>query len=232
MSRQIVLDTETTGLDPLSGHRITEIGCLELIDRRETGNRFHTYLNPERELDEGAFKVTGLTQDFLKDKPLFSDIAEELVAFLNVPSTELIIHNAPFDIGFLNAEFERLAHHWHPVEEYVGVIDTLVMARRLHPGQRNNLDVLCSRYNVDASKRDYHGALLDAKLLAQVYLAMTAGQTSFALGERGEIDESETVFKAPKKVTRTPGVSLTVVKATEEENCLHMERLQRLNSKT
>lgn len=226
--RQIILDTETTGLSPSKGHRITEIGCLEVIDRRETGRRFHTYLNPEREIDEGALRVTGLTVEFLKDKPKFSEVVEDFVAFLDVENTEVIIHNAPFDLGFLNSELERLNHSWCPVEDHVGVIDTLIMARRMHPGQRNNLDVLCRRYNVDASKRDYHGALLDAKLLSQVYLAMTAGQTSFALGS---VDPATTgVSERPTevKVKRTAGIALSVIRANQKEVFAHRKRLTEL----
>ncbi len=224
--RQIVLDTETTGLDPSKGHRITEIGCLEVINRSETGKRFHTYLNPERDIDEGALRVTGLTREFLQDKPKFSEIADDLVAFLSVENTEVIIHNAPFDLGFLNAELERMQHVWGPMEKHVGVIDTLVMARRLHPGQRNNLDILCRRYNVDASKRDYHGALLDAKLLSQVYLAMTAGQTSFALGAEAATTSADKMVVATTK--RTQGAKLKVIHADKHEIEKHLARIQKL----
>ena len=176
--RQLVLDTETTGLDPAAGHRIIEIGCLELINRKPTGNRFHVYLNPEREVDAGAVEVHGLSNDFLADKPRFSDIAEDLYSFIN--GAELIIHNAPFDLGFLNHEFKKL-EGYKSVNESCNVLDTLVMARKKHPGQRNSLDALCKRYNVDNKHRNLHGALLDAEILAEVYLAMTGGQTLLML---------------------------------------------------
>jgi DNA polymerase-3 subunit epsilon len=171
--RQIVLDTETTGLDPLQGHRVIEIGCLELVNRRLTGRQFHVYLNPEREVEHGAFKVHGISDEFLADKPLFHQISDEFMAFIK--GSELIIHNAPFDIGFLKAELQRIS--WpKPIHDYCEVLDTLVLAKQKHPGQRNNLDALCKRYGVNNSNRELHGALLDAELLAFVYLAMTGGQ--------------------------------------------------------
>jgi DNA polymerase-3 subunit epsilon len=174
MLRQLILDTETTGISPELDHRIIEIGCVELVDRKLTGNHYHVYLNPERGIDEGAFKVHGISSDFLKDKPLFKDIVPEFLQFID--GAELIIHNAPFDVGFLNAEFTRL--QWEKkLHDYCLVIDTLVLAREKHPGQRNNLDALCKRYDIDNSNRQWHGALLDAEILARVYLAMTGGQT-------------------------------------------------------
>lgn len=178
--RQIVLDTETTGLEPEQGHRIIEIGCVELVNRRLSGQTYHQYINPERPIDAGAIEVHGITNEFLKDKPVFSTIAAEFRAFIE--GAELIIHNAPFDVGFINSEFR--AHHDEAerVEKYCGVIDTLVMARQLHPGRRNSLDALCDRYGVDNTQRELHGALLDAEILADVYLAMTSGQTDLALG--------------------------------------------------
>ncbi len=178
--RQIILDTETTGLDPALGHRIIEIAALELADRRLTANTFHRYVNPERAIDAGAQQVHGLTDEMLADKPKFKDIADELLAF--IVGAELIIHNAPFDVGFLDRELgllkrKRLSHHC-PV-----VTDTLRMARDLHPGKRNSLDALCERYQIDNSSRTLHGALLDAELLAEVYLAMTRGQNSLIMEE-------------------------------------------------
>lgn len=173
--RQIVLDTETTGINHEAGHRIIEIGCVELFDRKLTGKHYHIYLNPQREVEEGAFRVHGISTEFLKDKPLFKDIVHDLIAFID--GSELIIHNAPFDTGFLNSELalikwpERLSH-------YCTVCDTLAMAREKHPGQRNSLDALCKRYDIDNTKRLLHGALLDAEILAAVYLAMTGGQGS------------------------------------------------------
>lgn len=180
MHRQVVLDTETTGLSPAQGHRVIEIGCIELIDRRRTGETFHFYLQPERQIDPGAERVHGITDAFLADKPLFAEVAEDLLEFLK--EAELVIHNAPFDVGFLDHEFQlwSKARQQAPVsiEQLCTVLDTLVMARRKHAGQRNSLDALCKRYQVDASQRTVHGALMDAELLADVYLAMTGGQTS------------------------------------------------------
>ncbi len=223
--RYVILDTETTGLDPNQGHRITEIGCLEMINRRLTGRRFQTYLNPEREVDKGAMEITGLTLEFLKDKPKFSEIAEEFLEFIQGAGTELIIHNAPFDMGFLNSELKLLGHAWSPLEHKVGVIDTLAMARRMHPGQRNNLDVLCKRYNIDNSHRELHGALLDAQLLAQLYLAMTAGQTDMGLGAE-PLNPSRSEIKIDvKKVSRNHAFPLRIIRASEEELKLHLERL-------
>lgn len=178
--RQIVLDTETTGLEHEDGHRIIEIGCLELNDRRVSERHYHVYLNPERPVDSGALQVHGITDEFLADKPRFADIVDEFLVFIR--GAELIIHNAPFDLGFLNAELARLAHQPPlKIEEMASVLDTVVLARELHPGQRVNLDALCKRYEVNNSGRDLHGALLDAELLAEVYLAMTGGQTALGL---------------------------------------------------
>lgn len=176
--RQIVLDTETTGLDPRSGHRIIEVACIEMENRRFTGRHLHKYVNPEREIDEGAQRVHGISLEFLADKPKFADIADEFLEFIN--GAELVIHNAPFDIGFLNAELDRLGRV--PVGTICnGVIDTLRMAKELHPGKRNSLDALCERYEIDNSSRTLHGALLDTELLADVFLAMTRGQNSLMI---------------------------------------------------
>lgn len=175
--RQIVLDTETTGLDPQQGHRIIEIGCLEVLNRRVSGATYHVYLDPERDIDAGAVQVHGLTREFLADKPRFADVAREFVEF--VGDAELIIHNAPFDVGFLDAELARLGEG--PIGRHCAVVDTLRLAKQLHPGQKNNLDALCKRYAVDNSGRSFHGALLDAQLLAEVYLAMTRGQESLGI---------------------------------------------------
>ncbi len=176
--RQIVLDTETTGLDPRQGHRIIEVAGIELVNRRLTGRHLHKYVHPERDIDAGAQAVHGISLEFLADKPKFADIAEELAEFIR--GAELIIHNAPFDIGFLNAEFDRLG--FVPVGTLChGVIDTLKMAKEIHPGKRNSLDALCERYEIDNSSRTLHGALLDTELLADVYLAMTRGQNSLMI---------------------------------------------------
>ena len=172
--RQIVLDTETTGLEPADGHRIIEVGCLEIIDRQLTGNHLHFYINPKRSIERDAFQIHGITENFLMDKPLFEDIAADLIAFLE--GTELIIHNAPFDIGFLNHELKLTKQPFQAITDYCQIIDTLVLACQKHPGQHNNLDALCRRYHVNNSNRNCHGALLDAELLAQVYLLMTGGQ--------------------------------------------------------
>ena len=177
--RQIILDTETTGLEPALGHRIIEIGCIELINRKATGNRFHVYLNPEREVDAGAVDVHGLSNEFLADKPLFADVIQDFIDFIQ--GSELVIHNAPFDVGFLNHELKRLGADYRSLSDYCGILDTLALARKKHPGQRNSLDALCKRYAIDNSHRSLHGALLDAEILADVYLAMTGGQTRLML---------------------------------------------------
>ena len=175
MLRQIALDTETTGLDVLQQHRIIEIGCVELIDRQLTGNNFHTYLNPDREMDKDTYKIHGISQEFLQDKPRFSEIYQQLLAFID--QAELIIHNAAFDLTFLHAELKAV--QWYKsITTSCAVIDTLILARQKHPGHRNSLDALCKRYHVDNTKRQLHGALIDAKILVYVYLAMTGGQIS------------------------------------------------------
>jgi len=191
--RQVVLDTETTGLEVSLGHRIIEIGCIELLDRRVTGNHWHHYFNPEREIDAGAYDVHGISNEFLQDKPHFETLAEEFYEY--VRGAELIIHNAAFDIGFLNHEMTLLqAPHHQPLEEICRVLDTLLLARQKHPGQKNNLDALCKRYDIDNSQRSLHGALLDARILADVYLAMTGGQTSLGLdAEQGSEENLEPV---------------------------------------
>ena len=177
--RRIVLDTETTGLEPEQGHRIIEIGCVELVDRRYTHNNFHYYLNPDREIDAGAIEVHGITNEFLRDKPRFEEIHEQLFEYLS--GAELVIHNAAFDVSFLEHEFRLLGRDDLKINDFCEVVDSLQMARRLHPGQKNNLDALCKRYYIDNSQRTLHGALLDAEILADVYLAMTGGQTSLSL---------------------------------------------------
>lgn len=177
--RYIVLDTETTGLETSQGHRIIEIGCIEIIDRTLTGNTYHQYINPEREIDEGAIEVHGISNEFLSDKPKFQDIATDFMTFIK--GSELIIHNARFDVGFINYELSKLKNNKSKVEDECSVMDTLALARNLHPGQKNSLDALCKRYDVNNSERDLHGALLDAEILADVYLAMTGGQVKLSL---------------------------------------------------
>ena len=192
--RQVVLDTETTGLDWSQGHRIIEIGCVEILDRRISKSYFHTYINPSRAIDVGAQQVHGISADFLADKPVFSKIADQFLSY--VADAELIIHNAPFDLGFLNAEFEILDKNNSPIDDKCSIFDTLTFAREKHPGQRNSLDALCKRYNVDNQNRIVHGALLDANLLAEVYLAMTGGQTSMQLQENREDSNIQNLEKA------------------------------------
>lgn len=182
--RLIVLDTETTGLDLALGNRIIEIGCVEIVDRKLTGRHYHQYINPERDSEEGALAVHGLTTEFLADKPVFAQVMEAFLAFLG--DAELVIHNAAFDGGFLSHEISQVRGSPFRLAEHFRITDTLLMARERHPGQKNNLDALCKRYGVDNSQRELHGALLDAELLADVYLAMTGGQTTLALGAQGE----------------------------------------------
>ena len=180
--RQIILDTETTGFETKDGHRIIEIGCIEMVNRRLTGNNFHIYINPDRESDEGALRVHGITQTFLLDKPRFKDIADEFFDYIR--GAELIIHNAPFDIGHMDNEFNILWPDWGQTSDYCSVVDTLVMARKQFPGQKNSLDALCRRYEIDNSHRSLHGALLDSEILADVYLHMTGGQVAMDLAHQ------------------------------------------------
>ena len=218
--RQIVLDTETTGLEPSQGHRIIEIGCVELINRRMTENRYHQYINPEREIDEGAIEVHGITNEYLADKPVFADVAEDFLKFIR--GAELIIHNAPFDVGFINHELHLLDTNAQVVESFCSILDTLMLARSMHPGQKNNLDALCKRYEIDNSARDLHGALLDAEILAEVYLAMTGGQVRLSLDGTSETAMGKVVQPRPVNAQRKP---LPVIRATEEELAAHEQRL-------
>lgn len=224
--RQIVLDTETTGLEPSQGHRIIEIGCVELINRRLTGRHYHQYIKPNRLVDEGAMEVHGITDEFLQDKPVFDQVAAEFLAFID--GAQLIIHNAPFDVGFINSEFGRLKPAYPLVADRCSVIDTLVMARQKHPGQKNNLDALCRRYGVDNSQRDLHGALLDAEILADVYLFMTGGQTNLLLGaessdDGGDMNQLGTIRRL--SADRRP---LRVVHASADEVASHEAKLGQL----
>ena len=225
--RQIVLDTETTGLEASQGHRLIEIGCVELVGRRLSGRHFHQYLNPEREIDSGAIEVHGITNDMVADKPLFAQVVDELLDFIR--GAELIIHNAPFDLGFLNHELQRLNRGGERIETLCTVIDTLVMARQRHPGQKNNLDALCQRYGVDNSQRELHGALLDAEILADVYLAMTGGQTALAL--QGTDSENPSAGPTDSLVRRLhlPAGALKVVHADGAELALHEQRLAEID---
>ena len=226
--RQVVLDTETTGINPEAGHRIIEIGCVELIDRKLTGKNFHVYLNPQRDVEEGAFKVHGISTEFLKDKPLFKDVVTDLITFIK--GSELIIHNAPFDTGFLNCELKLIK--WPQVlTHYSTVCDTLALARDKHPGQRNSLDALCKRYDIDNSKRQLHGALLDAEILADVYLAMTGGQGSLfdddSIAETNSIKSPEIAVAMQALVSNTP-----VISVSQAELDSHNEFVQFLEKKS
>lgn len=223
--RQIVLDTETTGLETAEGHRIIEIGCVELINRRLTGNNYHRYLQPDRVIDDGAIQVHGITNEFLVDKPRFAEVAREFVDYIR--GAELIIHNAAFDVGFINYELSRLGSEWGKVAELCGVLDTLAMARKRHPGQRNTLDALCKRYDIENGHRKLHGALLDAEILADVYLAMTGGQTALSLGSAQESTSAGQVDVGIRRLAanRPP---LRVIAASADEMAAHEKRLDAL----
>ena len=217
----------TTGLEPKQGHRIIEIGCVEIVNRRKTDRHFHQYLNPDREIDEGAFNVHGISNEFLADKPHFADIAQEFIDF--VRDSELIIHNAPFDIGFLNAELKKLGRKWGKTEDYCSVVDTLMMAREKHPGQKNNLDALCKRYEIDNTERDLHGALLDARILLDVYLVMTGGQETLSFDSSQDQQAAEQTKTRIVDVNRKP---LRVIEATAEELVEHEKYLERIKEES
>ena len=221
--RQIVLDTETTGLEIAQGHRIIEIGCVELVNRKLTGNHYHQYINPHRAIDQGALEVHGITSEFLADKPAFESISAAFIEF--VQGAELIIHNAPFDLGFLDSELQRLSPSKGSVVDRCTVIDTLVMARSKHPGQRNSLDALCQRYEVDNSQRDLHGALLDAEILADVYLAITGGQTALQLSGSGNDQNGQSRMEPIVRLSDNRE-SLLVIKATPTELTAHESQLE------
>ena len=224
--RQVILDTETTGIGAEFGHRIIEIGCVELIDRKLTGKHFHVYLNPLREVDEGAFRVHGISTEFLRDKPFFGDIVEDFLQFIE--GSEVIIHNAPFDVGFLKAELKQ-AKWTKPLQHYCSIFDTLTLAREKHPGQRNSLDALCKRYDIDNSNRTLHGALLDAEILAFVYLAMTGGQTNLFIDEDLSSTPSQAgVHVAPAVLTSTSSVHY----ANVDELARHTDFLDFLEKKS
>ncbi|BDX02444.1 MAG: DNA polymerase III subunit epsilon [Marinomonas sp.] len=227
--RQVVLDTETTGIDPKQGHRIIEIGCVEMIGRKLTKRHFHVYINPDREVEEEAFRVHGISNEFLADKPRFHEIAQEFFDFIK--GAELIIHNAPFDIGFMDHEFARIGG-FPKTAEVCGVFDSLVYARKKHPGQKNNLDILCKRYGIDNSHRELHGALLDSEILADVYLLMTGGQTSLGLASSSESESKEEgdVEKIRRLAASRP--ALKVIRASEEELKVHEERLDLIDKKS
>ena len=230
--RQIVLDTETTGLSTAQGHRIIEIGCIEMVNRRLTGSEFHRFLNPDRDIDEGAVAVHGISRAQLETEPRFHEIVDEFLDF--VKNAELVIHNADFDVGFLDHELSLMKHARPKISDHCQVLDTLSLARKIHPGQRNSLDALCKRYAIDASKRDVHGALIDSELLARVYLAMTGGQSSLLLDE--ESDKSARGRPTRRGTGRSRGqrpadganYTLTVVQATAEEAAAHEAMLEKI----
>ncbi|HEX5305713.1 MAG TPA: DNA polymerase III subunit epsilon [Dyella sp.] len=221
--RQVVLDTETTGLEVRQGHRLIEIACIEMVERRLTGRRYQTYLNPDRRIDEGARQVTGIEDEFLLDKPRFPDVAEEFLAFID--GAELIIHNAAFDLGFLNAELARLPAARGTIQERCSVLDTLTMARERYPGQRNSLDALCKRLGVDNSARELHGGLIDCQLLADVYIAMTSGQVALDLGFDKPGEEAREAVILPVELLRRP----RVLRADADELAAHEQRLDALD---
>ena len=225
VKRQVILDTETTGLEASQGHRIIEVGCIELVNRRYTSNNFWRYINPEREIDRGAIEVHGITNEFLADKPKFFELAKELWEYLE--GAELIIHNAAFDVGFLNAEFGRLGFT-RRIEDVCEVTDTVAMARRMHPGQRVSLDALCKRYEVDNSGRDLHGALLDARLLADVYLSMTGGQNRLMLDSEEGGGASRSRFVELLGASAAP---LPVLSPDAAEQEAHLAKLKKLADK-
>ncbi len=222
--RQIVLDTETTGLNPDQGHRVIEIGCVELVNRRATGETYHVYLNPDRDIDEGAVAVHGLSREFLDDKPRFADIVDEFLDF--VDDAQLLIHNAPFDIGFLDMELRRLKNPYALMGARCEVVDTLVIARQRHPGQRNSLDALCKRYHVDNSGRTLHGALLDSQLLGEMYLAMTGGQGKLLLSE--DTEDSSGLANSTRRPVSREGLELVVHRATSTEADAHEQKLDQI----
>jgi DNA polymerase-3 subunit epsilon len=226
--RQIVLDTETTGLETSQDHRIIEIGCVEMVNRKLTGRHYHQYINPQRKVDEGAMEVHGITDQFLEDKPLFDAIAPEFFEF--VTDADLIIHNAPFDLGFINHETAKLPGNIAAIETGCKIIDTLALARQKHPGQKNNLDALCKRYGVDNSQRDLHGALLDAEILADVYLLMTGGQVNLNINDQsaadsGEINQASNIRRLPD--SRPP---LRVITANDHEIARHQAKLKSIEA--
>ncbi|WP_348727719.1 DNA polymerase III subunit epsilon [Rheinheimera texasensis] len=222
--RQIILDTETTGINPQEGHRIIEIGCVEMFNRRLTGNNFHVYLNPDRFIEQEAINIHGITNEFVADKQRFRDIAQQFFDY--VQGAELVIHNAAFDVGFINHEFKLLAEPLPPVDSVCAILDTLKLARDLHPGQKNNLDALCRRYDIINSHRTFHGALLDAEILADVYLAMTGGQVSLNLASNSGNEQNN-----QQQIGLVRRGALKVVSASADELAAHEKRLDLVQKK-
>ncbi|MCV2402205.1 DNA polymerase III subunit epsilon [Marinomonas sp. C2222] len=227
--RQVILDTETTGIDPKQGHRIIEIGCVEMIERKLTKRHFHVYINPDREVEEEAFKVHGISNEFLADKPRFHEIAQEFFDFIK--GAELIIHNAPFDVGFMDHEF-GLVGGFPKTAEVCGIFDSLVYARKKHPGQKNNLDILCKRYGIDNSHRELHGALLDSEILADVYLLMTGGQTSLGLATGSESESKQEGDVGGIRRLASDRPALKIIRANDSELQAHEERLDLIDKKS
>lgn len=225
--RQIVLDTETTGLDPRQGHRVIEIGCVELIGRKLTGNNYHQYIQPDRESDDAALEVHGITTEFLQDKPRFGDVVGDFLDYIR--GAELIIHNAPFDVGFLDHELKLAGAQYGNISTYCDVIDTLVMARKMRPGQKNNLDALCKHYDVNNTHRELHGALLDSEILAEVYLAMTGGQVHLMLDAEQEAASSGEVVEQPRLSSDRD--RLVVISANDAEQSAHQAILDNMKDK-
>jgi DNA polymerase-3 subunit epsilon len=223
--RQVVLDTETTGLDPAQGHRIIEVGCVEIVNRRISARVLHHYLNPGREVEAGALQVHGLTNEFLADKPRFADVLDELIEFLR--GAEVLIHNAAFDVGFLNCEIELAGRGLGTLDRYCTVTDTLALARQKHPGKKNGLDALCKQYGVDNSRRELHGALLDAQLLAEVYLAMTGGQATLTFADGHQPQAARA--RQGQRLARTHG-PLLVTSPSEAEARAHEARLAAIDA--
>ena len=226
--RQVFLDAETTGLEPELGHRIIEIGGVEMVNRRLTGRRLHHYLQPDREIDDGAFEVHGITREFLQDKPRFADVHADILEFIS--GAEVIIHNAPFDVAFLDSELARLGDPGLRIENICRVVDSLARARQLHPGQRNGLDALCKRYGIDNSARQLHGALLDAEILADVYMAMTGGQAMLELGGPGDTAQSAGISHGVSRLRRD--VPIPVVRASAGELQAHASQLAHIDEKS
>jgi DNA polymerase-3 subunit epsilon len=234
--RQIVLDTETTGLSTAQGHRIIEIGCIEMVNRRLTGREFHRFLNPDRDIDEGAEAVHGISREQLETEPRFHEIVDEFIAF--VKDAELVIHNADFDVGFLEHELRLMKHQQPKITDHCQVLDTLSLAREIHPGQRNSLDALCKRYEVDASRRDVHGALIDSELLARVYLAMTGGQSSLLLDAEESAGRGQDAgggssgpnsrLQPLQHEAAATSYKLTVIEATADEAAAHEAMLEKI----
>lgn len=225
--RQVVLDTETTGINPKEGHRIIEIGCVEIVNRKLTGNHYHVYVNPERIVEQEAIDVHGITNEFLVDKPLFKDVVSGFIDFIK--GAQLVIHNAPFDTGFMDHEFNKVAGLTTKTEQICTVLDTLALARQMHPGQKNNLDALCRRYGIDNSHRELHGALLDSEILADVYLMMTGGQTDLNLGGKG--NSAGSAQNEQIRRLASDRKALKVIRASADEIAQHERRLDLVEEK-